>query len=934
MNAAGSDSMPSVTISAKEFPYLRRWDGRRYCPAAPFLAFDTETSIVDLRRDIPALVLASASAGDRQSCLIHPDDVGRFVLAHQHLRWVCHHATFDFWAVEQHLRSRGETAALGIWWTIASSNRLHDSMILDMLVRLARNDSYPDPRNLAIVARHYVGLEISKDDPYRKRYGEILGKDWDSVEEGFFEYGIKDAIATRLAYLAIREQARAIADQLGRHSQDILTDAQQRFGLLTEAVQVKKAIALAQITRNGLRVDLEWVRRTECELREELLRAATAAQEICRVYQTDDKGQLVLSGKTRTPAFVDQDMRAELSRIKEQIESETGSRLTIPTTQRGISRSVKVWSDFAHLHPFLGQWIKAQNLAKLLQFFTLFQDHIDLLELAKELQAEPQALAEALKVEPSEDGSKAVNVEGLVKAATGKKRNLRRLGIEPEQVTATARALAVANRRPYCTVHPSYSIMVRTGRTSCSKPNVQQIPRDSAFRQSFVASPGTFLLAADYAFIELVTFAATAYHRYARSDMAEVIKRGVDPHAHTAAMMLGVPSEEFLTWKNNETIVKEVVNGKETDVKLKDRFDRARQQAKPVNFGVPGGLGVASLVAYAHSTYKVDFTFEEAKERRELLTKTIYRELDLYLAEDGIAIVARNLQAPIEEVRNELGDTHLSSIRKILTGDPKRADGKPYQRPFVSRIWASLAGLNRNPELREALQKREPSKELATQVCHAGVATLTGRIRGRVAYSQARNTPFQGLAADGAALALFELVKEGFCVVGFVHDEILIELPDEGGYVSEARVERVKEIMCRQMAEVVVGGIPVGCEPALSRRWNKKAKLIVKDGKVCPWEPEGKITPPASPEPAPPTRLMTAEPLHADGSAHGDKQQQTGPVESPSQPVEVSAIEPTVEVPIGVTSAPAAAAGVSSPPPSDGEKCPTRARGHAMPLAG
>jgi DNA polymerase III alpha subunit len=155
--------------------------------------------------------------------------------------------------------------------------------------------------------------------------------------------------------------------------------------------------------------------------------------------------------------------------------------------------------------------------------------------------------------------------------------------------------------------------------------------------------------------------------------------------------MVGVPSEEFLSWKGNETMVKEVVNGKETDVKLKDKFDRARQQAKPVNFGVPGGLGVASLVAYAHSTYKVDFSFEEAKERRELLTKTIYRELDLYLAEDGIAIVARNLQAPIEEVRNELGDTHLTCIRKILTGDPKRADGQPYQRPFVSRTWASRA---------------------------------------------------------------------------------------------------------------------------------------------------------------------------------------------------------------------------------------------------
>ena len=148
-----------------------------------------------------------------------------------------------------------------------------------------------------------------------------------------------------------------------------------------------------------------------------------------------------------------------------------------------------------------------------------------------------------------------------------------------------------------------------------------------------------------------------------------------------------------------------------------------------------------------------------------------------------------------------------------------------------------MAGLNKNPELKEALETRQPSEELAAKVCHAGVATLTGRIRGRVRYSQARNTPFQGLAADGAALALFELVREGFRVVGFVHDEVLVELPDEGGSVAEATVRHVEEVLCRAMAGVLVGGIPVGCESALSRRWNKKAKLIVKDGKVYPWEP-------------------------------------------------------------------------------------------------
>jgi DNA polymerase I-like protein with 3'-5' exonuclease and polymerase domains len=839
----------TVSISGKEYPYVRCWSEERLLPPDGYLAFDTETEVVNLQQHVPRLALASASAGEQDSCLIHPGDVGRFVLAHRGLHWIGHNSPFDFWVVEQHLRRRGEEEARKAWWQIAEQNRLHDSMYLDMLVRLARDDSYPDPRDLGSVARHYAGLEITKDDPYRMRYAEIIGKDWDEVEEGFFQYGIKDAIVTRPTYLAIRKQALALAEAFGRHGGDILPGARQKFGLLTEAVQVKKAIALAQLTRHGMVADLQWVRQVESELRQELMQAVSDAHDeslkviaeapsLSPVYKRDGDGNFLTSGKTSTPAFDDTALRALLAHLKSQIEEENESVLKIPNTQKGISRSVKIWADYAQLHPFLTHWIKAQGLAKLLQFFTLFQDRIDLAQLAVALGTGEEALARALNQKRDEDGSGVVSAEGLVKTAPRRARQLSKLELTPERVVTAVRALAEANRQPFRTVHPSYSTMVRTGRTSASAPNIQQIPKDSAFRQTFVASPGHFLLAVDYRFIELVTFAATAMHRYGWSDMADVIKAGVDPHAHTAAMMLGVPPEDFLTWKDNEGVAAtRAVDGKEVVIKLKDRFDTARQQAKPVNFGVPGGLGVASLVAYAHSTYKVDFSVEEARERRERLTKKIYKELDLYLAEDGPAIVARNLQAPLWEVRNELGDTHLSSIRKILAGDPKRVDGKPYQRTFVSRVWASLAGLNRNPELREALEKRQPSEVLAAKVCHAGVATLTGRIRGRVRYSQARNTPFQGLAADGAALALFELVKEGFRVVGFVHDEVIIELPDEGGHAPEAKVRRVEEIMCRAMGGVLGSDIPVGCEAALSRRWSKKAKLIVRDGKVYPWEP-------------------------------------------------------------------------------------------------
>lgn len=45
-------------------------------------------------------------------------------------------------------------------------------------------------------------------------------------------------------------------------------------------------------------------------------------------------------------------------------------------------------------------------------------------------------------------------------------------------------------------------------------------------------------------------------------------------------------------------------------------------------------------------------------------------------------------------------------------------------------------------------------------------------------FTQARNTPFSGLAADGAKTALWNLTHIGFRVVAFIHDEFVIEIPN------------------------------------------------------------------------------------------------------------------------------------------------------------
>ena len=79
-----------------------------------------------------------------------------------------------------------------------------------------------------------------------------------------------------------------------------------------------------------------------------------------------------------------------------------------------------------------------------------------------------------------------------------------------------------------------------------------------------------------------------------------------------------------------------------------------------------------------------------------------------------------------------------------------------------------------------------------------------------------KNTPFQSLAADGAKLALWNLLHAGFDVYGFVHDEILVDLPLEA---AEPRVESSGHHGAFDGGGPE--GIPADCEWKICPRWAK-----------------------------------------------------------------------------------------------------------------
>jgi DNA polymerase-1 len=256
-------------------------------------------------------------------------------------------------------------------------------------------------------------------------------------------------------------------------------------------------------------------------------------------------------------------------------------------------------------------------------------------------------------------------------------------------------------------VHPRYNLLVNTGRTSCSSPNFQQLPRMGGIREMFGASEGNTLLITDYSAIELSTLAQVTYKNFGYSVMRDLINSGSDLHYETAAECLN---------KNLEDVTKD-----------------ERQKAKAINFGRPGGLGANTLLDYAKSTYGVELTLDEANEWLSTWMAK-YPEMDQYLA-------------------NEVGHVY----------------------------------------------------------------TLTGRKRGNTSYCAEKNTPFQGLAADGAKLALYNLDKAGFKVVGFVHDEIITEVPEK---LANEMLVNQEAIMVDSM-KVVVPDVDVKVESQVSEVYTK-----------------------------------------------------------------------------------------------------------------
>lgn len=776
------------------------WDGKTVA-GGERMAFDTETVAGKLDVEVPQGVLLTAWAGEGSVQVVAVERWPQFVCCHSDRVWIGHNTPFDFHVVLEELKKQGFGAfAQPGWVGLAANGRMYCTQLLDAVVRLASGevdlgtepDSKKPIRNLEKLTRAY-GIDMAPPDkasPFRKRFGELLDEpDWGKVDRGFFDYAATDTAATWHLGEKLLGLGWKYHDEL---DQDRLHPKAREWGPLTARLQLRGAIALADISRRGFHVDVEKAWRTEAGLRTEYqqhlkwiednhpgLIKTEAESETKKVTRTRKKkgkkgtnqgelfelefvektvvkakgkrkGRRVTSGKTSVVAMD----HKRLNVILEDVANALG--IERPMTDTGkLSRKAEDWALHADRSEFVERWGRVKELEKTLAFMVLFRDL------------------------PVEDP----------------------------------------------TLRSKYLPLVRTGRTSCYTPNVQQMPKEGWFRAHFVARPGKTLYTVDYAAIELRTLAATCERWLGFSKLGEVIRSGKDPHCYTAALVVGESYDKV----RGEVKKEGAEDWPEGQPKV---YSGYRQSAKAVLFGLGGGLGAPRLVAYAKLNYGVDMTLEEATKLRERIMYEVYPELSNrgngWLSSNPVETISRNLKLPFDRVFDmavgvdgNFGRLGIC-LERVLRGCAVKADGTPYNANYVKKLWAFANRLAIESPVGQLLLPRfaggyNPADDLADFYFLESAMTLTGRVRTGVQYTERCNSPFQGLAADGGKNALWRLWKAGFATCAFVHDEVVVELDEED---VEGQVKLVDECLVGGMEEVCEG-FPVKVEGKVAKFWKK-----------------------------------------------------------------------------------------------------------------
>lgn len=340
----------------------------------------------------------------------------------------------------------------------------------------------------------------------------------------------------------------------------------------------------------------------------------------------------------------------------------------------------------------------------------------------------------------------------------------------------------------------------RTGRFSCSDPNLQNIPsHNKDIRKMFKATDGYVLMSSDYSQQEPKVMTQMC----GDPKMIQAYMEGKDLYAEIAALSFNTTYDNCLEFRPDGTTNKE---GKER-----------RSQAKSILLGVLYGRGVPSIAEQLGTTTK----------RAQAIKDSVFKGFPAIpkFEEDSLAMAEElgyvttlwgrkrrlpDLQLPDYEIvwEHVVRDTSFDGM------NPPEYDEEDEVPEETQRYY--LRKLAKTRGFSQRVERQKIFKEAKEE----GIRIIDNTSKIADASRQAVNSRIQGSAADMSKLAMVlvgndkRLKELGFRLLIPVHDELIAECPEQ--HAKECR-DRFAMLMAKAAESRLT--IPIKCDVETTRNW-------------------------------------------------------------------------------------------------------------------
>lgn len=179
-------------------------------------------------------------------------------------------------------------------------------------------------------------------------------------------------------------------------------------------------------------------------------------------------------------------------------------------------------------------------------------------------------------------------------------------------------------------VHTRFENYLRTGRTSSSRPNIQNVPGSDGMRSMYIPKAGHYMGSIDYSQLELCSLAQHCYTVFGKSRMRELINAKIDLHSWFAGKTAGIITDanDYDGTEESRQVVMAICED------IKANHNKLRKNAKAANFGFPGGMSAETFLRTQRGYGDIEITLDECRKLRDDWFKA-FPEMEEYMKPTG-----------------------------------------------------------------------------------------------------------------------------------------------------------------------------------------------------------------------------------------------------------------------------------------------------------